>query len=213
MRYYDVHIVYSPAYFTPRVYLMGYDAYDHPLPPRLMLEDIMGDYTDKTVTLEDFLYTSPTKPAPNLDSDSNSSAVPGPESSADTDAEHTIHKMASIHPCKHGELMKTLFNRADNALKIRREKQRKGLVAGGPADLQSIVGDIGKLNLADGRKNEPKGKGEEDWEVLDDDDSHNSEETAISINQYLVVFLKVSKVELRNMLVYTLTRRFSFWPQ
>jgi ubiquitin-like-conjugating enzyme ATG3 len=160
VRYYNIFIVYSAAYLTPKVYLSGYDSKNHPLPPRLMLQDIMGDYTDKTVTIENF--------------------------------PHDFEKiqMASIHPCKHAELMKTLFLRADNALKIRREKQRKGLVSDGPADLQTLIGDVDKLNLAGDRKGEPKGKGEDEWEVVDTDDSPDQEEAAISIDQYLVVFLK-----------------------
>ncbi|KFY67744.1 hypothetical protein V496_01418 [Pseudogymnoascus sp. VKM F-4515 (FW-2607)] len=160
LRQYDIFIVYSAAYLTPKVYLSGYDSKNQPLPPRLMLQDVMGDYTDKTVTIENFPHYF----------------------------ESTL--MASIHPCKHAELMKTLFLRADNALRIRREKQRKGLVAGGPADLQSLIGDVDKLNLAEQQQNELKGKGEEEWEVVDTDDSPDQEEAAISIDQYLVVFLK-----------------------
>ncbi|KFY13106.1 hypothetical protein V492_03483 [Pseudogymnoascus sp. VKM F-4246] len=160
MRYYDISIVYSAAYLTPKVYLSGYDSENHPLPPRLMLQDIMGDYTDKTVTLENFPH----------------------------DPDGT--QMASIHPCKHAELMKTLFHRADNALKIRREKQRKGLVVDTPADLQGLIGDVDKLNLAGDQKSEPKGKGGDEWEVVDTDDNPDDDEPAISIDQYLVVFLK-----------------------
>ena len=43
-----------------------------------MMEDIVGDYKDKTVTLEDFPFF-----ANNI-------------------------KMASVHPCKHASVMKTL---------------------------------------------------------------------------------------------------------
>jgi hypothetical protein len=145
-----------------------------------MLQDIMGDYTDKTVTIEKFPH----------------------------DFENI--QMASIHPCKHAELMKTLFLRADNALKIRREKQRKGLVSDGPADLQSLIGDVDKLNLADDRKGEPKGKGEDEWEVVDTDDSPDQEEAAISIDQYLVVFLKVRRhVKPKRMCILTRCNSFS----
>lgn len=164
------------------MYLSGYDSKNHPLPPRHMLQDIMGDYTDKTVTIENFPH------------------------------DFESIQMASIHPCKHAELMKTLFLRADNALKIRREKQRKGLVAGGPADLQSLIGDVDKLNLAQDQKNESKGKGEEGWEVVDTDDSPDQEEAAISIDQYLVVFLKVSRHVMLEI-PYILTRCNSFWHQ
>lgn len=66
-----------------------------------MMEDIVGDYKDKTVTLEDFPYFS-----------------------------NNI-KMASVHPCKHASVMKTLLDRADAALKIRREKLKSGKIAPG----------------------------------------------------------------------------------
>ena len=65
------------------------------------MEDIVGDHADKTVTLEDF---------PLFDSSV---------------------KMASIHPCKHASVMKTLLDRADAALKLRLEKLRKRAEAGG----------------------------------------------------------------------------------
>lgn len=56
------------------------------------MEDIVGDYADKTVTLEDFPFF-----------------------------DHGV-KMASVHPCKHASVMKVLLGRADAALKIRLAK-------------------------------------------------------------------------------------------
>jgi len=41
-------------YQTPRLFLTGYLSPSEPLPPSLMMEDFVGDYKDKTVTLEDF---------------------------------------------------------------------------------------------------------------------------------------------------------------
>lgn len=61
-----------------------------------MMEDIVGDYKDKTVTLEDFFFTDPTI------------------------------KTASVHPCKHASVMKVLLDRADAALKLRTEKLKHG---------------------------------------------------------------------------------------
>ena len=58
-----------------------------------MMEDIMGDYKDKTVTIEDF---------PHL--------------------EGSV-KMASIHPCRHAGVMRVLLDRADASLKARRKRQ------------------------------------------------------------------------------------------
>jgi ubiquitin-like-conjugating enzyme ATG3 len=61
-----------------------------------MMEDIVGDYKDKTVTLDDFpLFEGGVK-------------------------------MASVHPCRHASVMKTLLDRADAALKIRLRKHKEG---------------------------------------------------------------------------------------
>lgn len=129
-----------------------------------MMEDIVGDYKDKTVTLEDFPYFS-----------------------------NNI-KMASVHPCKHASVMKTLLDRADGALKIRREKQRKGIVNQGNTGMEGLVDDMGNATLdkkafADGAK--AGGNGNDEWEVLQHEaDMGNDDEVAIRVDQYLVVFLK-----------------------
>jgi len=61
------------------------------------MEDIVGDYKDKTVTLEDYPFIAPTI------------------------------KTASVHPCKHASVMKVLLDRADAALKLRTAKLKRGL--------------------------------------------------------------------------------------
>jgi ubiquitin-like-conjugating enzyme ATG3 len=134
-----------------------------------MMEDIVGDYKDKTVTLEDFPYFS-----------------------------NNI-KMASVHPCKHASVMKTLLDRADAALKIRREKMRQGKIAPGAKDagMEGLVDDFSKTALSsddkkailDGAK--AGGNGNDEWEVLQHDTEVTDEEVAIRVDQYLVVFLKV----------------------
>lgn len=97
LRTYTLYITYTPYYRTPRLYLSGYDAStNQPLPPLSMMEDIVGDYKDKTVTLEDFYFASP--------------AI----------------KTASVHPCKHASVMKVLLDRADAALKLRIQKIKHG---------------------------------------------------------------------------------------
>lgn len=129
------------------------------------MEDVVGDYKDKTVTLEDFPFLS-----------------------------NSI-KMASVHPCKHASVMKTLLDRADAALKIRREKLRKNPGQHGAKELgmEGLVDDFGKTSLgadkgfAEGAK--AGGNGTDEWEVLQHD--VNEEEVAIRVDQYLVVFLKV----------------------
>lgn len=138
-----------------------------------MMEDIVGDYKDKTVTLEDFPYFS-----------------------------NNI-KMASVHPCKHASVMKTLLDRADAALKIRREKLKQGKIAPGSSDagMEGLINDFdatglggdGNAGLSEGLK--AGASGNDEWEVLQHDaDSGQDEESAIRVDQYLVVFLKVCLV-------------------
>lgn len=133
------------------------------------MEDIVGDYKDKTVTLEDFPYFS-----------------------------NNI-KMASVHPCKHASVMKTLLDRADAALKIRREKLKQGKILPGAKDagMEGLVDDFTKTSLGPEEKKailegaKAGGNGNDEWEVLQHDAEAPDEEVAIRVDQYLVVFLKV----------------------
>src|ERR1700750_2304668 len=88
--------MYSQYYRTPRLYLSGYTPTGGPLPPERMMDDMVGDYTDKTVTLEPFPFVD--------------SAL----------------RMASVHPCRHAAVMKVLLDRADAALKLRFSKVKAG---------------------------------------------------------------------------------------
>ncbi|OOF92754.1 hypothetical protein ASPCADRAFT_210015 [Aspergillus carbonarius ITEM 5010] len=160
-RTYNLYITYANFYRTPRLYLSGYLSASEPLPPQLMMEDIVGDYKDKTVTLEDF---------------------PWFEGSV---------KMATVHPCRHASVMKTLLDRADAALKIRRDKlkaaaasqaQPDARVAAGAGGLEGLVDDIKGLSLSDGQVQQG-----DEWEVLQHDED---DQVAIRVDQYLVVFLK-----------------------
>lgn len=119
-----------------------------------MMEDIVGDYKDKTVTLEDF---------PFFDGGA---------------------KMASVHPCKHASVMKVLLDRADAALKIRKQKiaDKKEEQEKVESGLEGLVDDMKKMDISDGPPTD-------DWEVLQTETS-DDEETAIRVDQYLVVFLK-----------------------
>lgn len=126
-----------------------------------MMEDIAGDYKDKTVTLEDF---------PFVDSGL---------------------KMASVHPCKHAHVMKVLLDRADAALKLRMSKIKEGKVKPGEdlAGMEGLVEDVDKLKLTNVPA-ETKKDGDE-WEVLQEPGQGESEDDiAIRVDQYLVVFLK-----------------------
>ncbi|KAG6367226.1 hypothetical protein INS49_001411 [Diaporthe citri] len=158
-RTYTLYIMYSPYYRTPRLYMSGYLPNSQPLPPHLMMEDIVGDYKDKTVTLEDFPFF-----ANNI-------------------------KMASVHPCKHASVMKTLLDRADAALKIRRDKLKAGTATGSvDKGMEGLVDEINKLDVSGAASDaaESKGSGDE-WEEVGHD---TDDEVAIRVDQYLVVFLK-----------------------
>ncbi|KFX87721.1 hypothetical protein V495_07544 [Pseudogymnoascus sp. VKM F-4514 (FW-929)] len=171
-RTYDIYISYSAFDRTPRMYLSGKDSAKQPLPPNLMMEDIMGDYREKTVTLENFPHEEGVK-------------------------------AVSIHPCRHAAVMKTLMARANNALKLRREKQKLVHDADNRQALGGLSGDMNKLNLAGGTRNESKGNAEDEWEVVETNDNPDEDEVAIRVDQYLVVFLKfmasvIPNVEIDN---------------
>ncbi|KAI1648891.1 autophagocytosis associated protein [Daldinia loculata] len=152
-RTYTLYIMYSPYYRTPRLYLSGYTE-GQPLAPHLMMEDIVGDYKDKTVTLEDFPFF-----ANNV-------------------------KMASVHPCKHASVMKTLLDRADAALKIRRDKMKSVKAVGIDAGMEGLVDEINKLDVKSAEAAAESSN--DDWEEVEVED----QEVAIRVDQYLVVFLK-----------------------
>lgn len=57
-RSYNVYITYSASYRVPRAYLSGFDSNGTQLPPKLMFEDIVKEYRDKTVTIEQAPFQS-----------------------------------------------------------------------------------------------------------------------------------------------------------
>ena len=132
------------------------------------MEDIVGDYKDKTVTLEDFPFFQ--------------QGV----------------KMASVHPCRHASVMKVLLDRAEGALRRRKEKQKSGLLKAGEtgAGLEGLVDSTKNLSLDKGKNKAKKEVGEDEWEVVSDEGEKESDEVAIRVDQYLVVFLKVSLVRM-----------------
>ncbi|KAF2456305.1 hypothetical protein BDY21DRAFT_47852 [Lineolata rhizophorae] len=129
-----------------------------------MMEDIVGDYKDKTVTLEDFPFFD--------------SSV----------------KTASIHPCKHASVMKVLLDRADAALKQRLAKLKAGdreAAAKVDSGLEGLVDETNKLAITSEDAHKAGvaaagGNNGDEWEVLQQEE----EEVAIRVDQYLVVFLK-----------------------
>ena len=132
------------------------------------MEDIVGDYKDKTVTLEDFPFFQ--------------QGV----------------KMASVHPCRHASVMKVLLDRAEGALRRRKEKMRSGLLKAGEtgAGLEGLVDSTKNLSLDKGKSKAKKETGEDEWEVVSDEGEKESDEVAIRVDQYLVVFLKVGLVRM-----------------
>lgn len=133
------------------------------------MEDIVGDYKDKTVTLEDFPWF-----------DGNV-------------------KMATVHPCRHASVMKSLLDRADAALKLRRDKLKHAPAGSDGASkapvgsgLEGLVDDrkgLKGLSLAERNDTEQQQQhgGADEWEVLQHDED---DQVAIRVDQYLVVFLK-----------------------
>jgi ubiquitin-like-conjugating enzyme ATG3 len=156
-RTYSLYITYSPWYKTPRMYMLGYQPSGQALAPHLMMEDIVGDYKDKTVTLEDFPFFA------------------------------TSVKMASIHPCKHAPVMKTLLDRADAALKLRKERQKAGQAAGSSQGLEGLEAQVSKLAVS-GTGADAAIDANDEWEEVQHDAA--DQDVAIRVDQYLVVFLK-----------------------
>lgn len=137
LRTYTLYITYSAHYRTPRLYLSGYGSTSVPLKPQEMMEDIVGDYKDKTVTIEDFPLF-----------------------------EHAL-KTASVHPCKHASVMKVLLDRADAALKLRLTKLKAGKnVSKIDSGMEGLVDDTRLLKLTQQTKSKEGDEGKDDWEVL-----------------------------------------------
>ena len=86
VRTYDCFITYDKYYQTPRMWLSGYDETRNPLTPTLIFQDISSDYAAKTVTIEPF---------PSLSGNV---------------------QMASVHPCKHANVMKKVIDRVNAGL-------------------------------------------------------------------------------------------------
>ncbi|KAI9904367.1 hypothetical protein N3K66_000896 [Trichothecium roseum] len=154
-RTYTLYVMYSPYYRTPRLYLSGYTPQGQPLPPHSMMDDIVGDYKDKTVTLEDFPFFG------------------------------NNVKMASIHPCKHAPVMKTLLDRADAALRLRREKLKAGDKNVSEQGMEGLVEEMKGLDVKGAQEQADR----DDWEEIKTGEVESSE-VAIRVDQYLVVFLK-----------------------
>ncbi|KAF3940556.1 hypothetical protein ABW19_dt0208160 [Dactylella cylindrospora] len=137
LRQYTLYITYSTWYSTPRLYLTGqHGATSSPLTHAEMMQDIVGDYQDKTVTIEEF---------PFLDGNL---------------------KMPSVHPCKHASVMRLLLDRANAAAKAKKrreleEKEGKGESAESREEREWEEIDYSKtLAEAKEEENDQQGKAE-----------------------------------------------------
>lgn len=81
-RTYDLFITYDMYYHTPRLWLIGYDEDGRALTQEQMFEDFSEEHARKTITFEKFPH-----------------------------GQHGI-PTASIHPCRHAEVMKKLMDAA-----------------------------------------------------------------------------------------------------
>lgn len=124
------------------------------------MEDIVGDYKDKTVTIEDFPFF-----------------------------EHAL-KTASVHPCKHASVMKVLLDRADAALKLRLAKLKAGKDVGKvDSGMEGLVDDTRLLKLTEQAKAKDSDDNKDtEWDLVEE--GTEEDEVAIRVDQYLVVFLK-----------------------
>jgi ubiquitin-like-conjugating enzyme ATG3 len=52
VRTYDLSITYDKYYQTPRVWIIGRNTQDQPLTGEEMMQDVISDYANKTVTME-----------------------------------------------------------------------------------------------------------------------------------------------------------------
>ena len=58
VRTYDLSITYDKYYQTPRVWMVGKSEYGQPLTGKEMMEDVISDYANKTVTIENHPHVS-----------------------------------------------------------------------------------------------------------------------------------------------------------
>lgn len=105
-----------------------------------MMEDIVGDYKDKTVTIEDFPFF-----------------------------DHAL-KTASVHPCKHASVMKVLLDRADAALKLRLAKLKAGKSVGKvDSGMEGLVDDTKLLKLTEQAKSKDEDGKDTEWDLVEGD--------------------------------------------
>ncbi|KAG5533675.1 hypothetical protein RHGRI_027756 [Rhododendron griersonianum] len=120
-RTYDVSITYDKYYQTPRVWLTGYDESRMLLQPELVLEDVSQDHARKTDLSEEHSkgWTMTLVSRKHFKNwvlwDINVDQVSFVLSIVETqvtieDHPHLPGKHASVHPCRHGAVMKKIID-------------------------------------------------------------------------------------------------------
>ncbi|CCH58041.1 hypothetical protein TBLA_0A02420 [Henningerozyma blattae CBS 6284] len=151
-RYYDLYITYSTSYRTPKMYIVGFNNDGSPLTPDQMFEDISPDYRTKTATIEKLPFLKKSIPS------------------------------VSIHPCKHANVMKILFDRIRLARQNRRKQEEENAKAT-PTDLTTT--DVTTTTPSHATTLPEENSKEDGWEDLQDDINDS-----LRVDQYLIVFLK-----------------------
>jgi ubiquitin-like-conjugating enzyme ATG3 len=96
-RTYDLSITYDKYYQVPRVWMVGRDEDDQPLTSKQMMEDVISDYANKTVTMEIHPHVSSSCPH------------------------------ASIHPCQHAKVMKAIVRNLVKGSNNTNNEEQQGL--------------------------------------------------------------------------------------
>ncbi|KAI9723548.1 MAG: E2-like enzyme [Chrysothrix sp. TS-e1954] len=142
-RTYDLYICYAKWYWTPQIFLSGHETTGQPLTFSKIKEDLETDYTSKhpVITTEPF---------------------PHPEEGK------TLH-MASVHPCKHGYVMKILMDKKEAAMRSKREASRAKSGASDAGDEWEYIAQHGSGQQEDS----------------------DEDELVIGVDQYLIFFIKL----------------------
>ena len=158
LRYYNLYLTYSTYFKVPRLFISGFDgATNTPLhPPTVMFEDISSDYSQKTVTIEPF---------PCLE---------------------TPLQMASVHPCRHAETMKRIFD----GMASRKARRDAAAAGDAPPSEETVATAPGETtpptSAAPSAAAIPTPKEAEEWEQV----AAEEDDGGLRVDQYLVVFVK-----------------------
>ena len=135
-----------------------------------MFQDIVGDYADKTVTLENFPFTE------------------------------GVSKMASVHPCQHAATMKKFLGwELANKMRRKRMKKGEGEMQGLAEGVDNMRVDGSGKGKEGFKAGAAAGATGEEWEVLQEGTEMMDDDEVLPVTQYMVVFLKVGVPKLRSL--------------